>query len=63
MTTIREVQYECRDIGYGVESGVVFGHWGARDWTGKRAFVPLFSDEPTLYLFDDEVLSDEPKAA
>lgn len=55
---LRVVEYECRDLGYGVEFGLVAGFWGPRDWTGKRELVPLFDDEDRIYLFDDEVLSD-----
>lgn len=65
----RAIRFECRDIGYGVESGIAVGVWGERDWTGKRAFHVSELDpceydglgdvEPVFYFFDDEVLSDE----
>lgn len=56
---LRLITYTCRDIGYGVEEGFASGFWGERDWTGKRKFTPLFNDEPVIYLFDDEITSDE----
>lgn len=49
-----EVNYVCRDIGYGAASGIVRGVWGERDRTGKREFRREGS--PTLYFFDDEVV-------
>lgn len=49
-----EIDYVCRDIGYGVESGTARGIWGERDWTGKRMFYK--EGGPTLYFFDDEVV-------
>ena len=55
---MRDIHYKCRDIGYGIEEGYATGVWGERNWQGHRTFVqhgPL----DTLYLFDDEVVSDE----
>lgn len=58
-STPRVISYACRDIGYGIEEGCeIIGRWGERDWTGKREFRRLNGE--TLYLFDDEVLEDEP---
>lgn len=53
------IDFECRDIGYGVESeACVTGHWtGEVDTWGKRTFAA--DDGRTLYLFPDEVLSEE----
>ena len=53
------LEYCCRDIGYGVEEDTVTGHWsGKRDSWGKRTFV--VEDCAPLYLFDDEIVSEEP---
>lgn len=52
------ITYECRDIGYGVESGEVIGIWtGETDASGKSTFVSI--DGVSLYLFPDEVLSED----
>lgn len=56
MTTTR---FECRDIGYGVETGEVeLPAIGDADWTGKRPY--LTRDDAgrgqTVYLFDDELV-------
>lgn len=57
---LREVSYSARNIGYGVEEGTVEGYWAdGHDYTGKREFIPADGSE-SLYLFDDEVLSDDP---
>lgn len=56
----REITYRCRDIGYGVEEGDARGVWGERQWTGSRLFTPTDRSGPALYLFDDEIESDEP---
>jgi hypothetical protein len=49
------ITYECRDIGYGVESGDgEFVYRGASDGWGKHAFTPA-GGGPTIYLFADEV--------
>lgn len=46
--------FECRDIGYGVETGtVLLPALDAGDWTGKRAYAT--PDGETVYLFDDEM--------
>jgi hypothetical protein len=48
------VSYECRDIGYGVETGEVFlPALGQPDWTGKRCYQT--TDLTVVYLFDDEM--------
>lgn len=48
------VRYQCRDIGYGVETGqVIVPALGSADWTGKRAYRTV--DGVTVYLFDDEL--------
>ncbi len=57
--TVRDVTYKCRDIGYGVERGDVFGIWGETDRIGKRELVPV-DGSPVLFLFPDEVVSDDP---
>ena len=43
------------------EDGVSIGHWtGERDVWGKRTFEALYKDSGLrLYLFDDEVVSEE----
>jgi hypothetical protein len=51
------IQYECRDIGYGVESGEATGCFtGEIDAWGKHAFHPDGGKAP-LYLFAHEILS------
>lgn len=48
--------YECRDIGYGVESGeVLLPPLAGPDWTGKSMYVTTLSE--IVYLFRDEVSS------
>lgn len=46
--------YRCRDIGYGIEEGILTGHWtGEVDVWGKRTFQ---EDGGALhYFFPDEV--------
>lgn len=52
-----EVQYECRDIGYGVESGIIEAFWtGEIDTWGKLTIRPV-DGGATLYLFPDEIIS------
>ena len=59
MNEIR-LTWKCRDIGYGVKKGSAIGHWiGKRDTWGKRTFDCIDRDA-SLYLFDDEVVSEEP---
>jgi hypothetical protein len=51
------IEYECRDIGYGIESGEVTGRFtGEIDTWGKYTFQPEGGKAP-LYLFADEILS------
>lgn len=54
---VREVTWQARDIGYGVEEGVTVGTWGESDWTRKRSFFPA-DGSAALYLFEGEVLAD-----
>jgi hypothetical protein len=51
-----EITYECRDIGYGVESGIAeFVYRGRTDaLAGKHEFTPV-GGGPTIYLFPDEI--------
>lgn len=50
----RRALYECRDIGYGVETGEVFlPALGSADWTGKRCYQS--TNLTAVYLFDDEI--------
>lgn len=51
------IHYRCRDIGYGVEEGFaevvyrgLFDSWGKHEWQ------PV-DGAPTIYLFEDEILS------
>jgi hypothetical protein len=62
MTNLTLLTYRCRDIGYGVEEGTIEGRWtGERDTSGKRTFEPAFQGgKAPLYLFDDEVITEEP---
>lgn len=49
------IRYVCRDIGYGVERGTVYGFWtGEIDTWGKRTIRPV-TGGPPLYLFPDEI--------
>jgi ABC-type microcin C transport system permease subunit YejE len=50
------IRYRCRDIGYGVERGVLQGYWtGDTDTWGKRTIRPV-NGGPVLYLFPDEII-------
>ena len=49
------IEYDCPTTG---EYGEVTGYWGDQDATGKRAFHRPSGE--TMYLFDDEVLSEVP---
>jgi hypothetical protein len=50
------VSYRCRDIGYGIEDGVIEAFWtGEIDTWGKRTWRQV-NGEPPLYLFDDELV-------
>ena len=56
---VSEIAYECRDIGYGVESGVIPAFWtGEIDTWGKHTIRPI-DGSPTLYLFRDEIIAVE----
>lgn len=66
------VNYQCRDIGYGVEHGMFRGYWtGYTDCWGKHTFRVvdmLEMDEnaevsDVLYLFPDEILTVSEDAA
>ncbi len=49
-----QIAYECRDIGYGVETADgEFVYRGYGDW-GKHAFTPT-DGGPAIYLFPDEI--------
>ena len=51
------IEYQCRDIGFGVESGEATGRFtGEIDACGKHTFHPDGGKAP-LYLFADEILS------
>jgi hypothetical protein len=53
------ISYECRDIGYGVESGDgEFVYRGASDAWGKHAFTPIGGGQE-IYLFPDEITDAE----
>ena len=50
------IVYECRDIGYGVETGADwFVYAGMESLAGKLEFVP--ADGGSIFLFDDEITS------
>lgn len=54
---VYEISYACRDIGYGVESGILDAFWsGEIDYWGKYTIVPIDGSDP-LYLFADEITS------
>ena len=47
--------YQCRDIGYGIETGSVFlPALGQPDWSGKRSYQT--TELRVVYLFDDELI-------
>lgn len=51
-----QITYECRDIGYGAESGIgEFVYRGQTDPWGKHEFTPVGRGE-TIYLFPDEII-------
>jgi hypothetical protein len=51
------IEYQCRDIGHGIESGEATGRFtGEIDAWGKHTFHPDGGKAP-LYLFADEILS------
>src|ERR1700735_3086075 len=51
------IEYQCRDMGHGVESGELAGRFtGEIDTWGKYTFQPDGGKAP-LYLFADEILS------
>ena len=53
------ITYRCRDIGYGVEEGIIEAFWtGEVDCWGKRTIRPV-DGGPALYLFEDEVVEVE----
>ena len=58
-----EILYASRDIGYGVESGILTGWFtGEVDTWGKRTFRidgTRNACHACMYLFDDEILSVE----
>lgn len=61
---LREVSYRTRSLGNGgedeQESDTIVGYWAdGHDWTGKRELIPADGTD-SLYLFDDEIVSDEP---
>ena len=52
------IAFECRDIGYGVGSGVLEGIFtGERDPWGKWTFQP--TNGVPVYLFSDEIVDAE----
>lgn len=54
--TPETASFKCRDIGYGVETGVVvLPALGSADWTGKRPYRSI--DDEVVYLFDDEFVA------
>lgn len=54
------VTFECRDLGYGIEAGILDGFWtGETDTWGKRT-VRRIDGGATVYLFDDEIISVDP---
>ena len=60
---IVKMGYKCRDIGYGVETGTVTGHFtGHRDDFGKCTFKRE-DGGADLYLFEDEIQTVSPVLA
>lgn len=56
------ITYRCRDIGFGVEEGEdTFLYEGVESF-GKRQLQPI-NQGPTVYLFDDEIVSIEENEA
>lgn len=59
-----EVSFRCRDIGYGIEEGMITACWtGDIDCWGKYTFVQVGPPNAILYLFHDEIVSVEPVGA
>lgn len=54
-----EIEYRCRDIGYGVEEGDgVYTYRGRETLAGKLTLEPIDGGD-TIYLFEDEIVSVE----
>lgn len=50
-----EIQWEARDIGYGIEyGGGLYAFLGREDWPFKLIFREVGGD--LIYLFDDELI-------
>ncbi len=50
------VNYQCRDIGYGVEQGTDRAFWtGEVDTWGKLTIKVVSGRRRTIYLFPDEI--------
>lgn len=48
--------YRCRDLGYGLESGIVRAYWtGEVDSWGKHTIKIVGGRRRTIYLFSDEI--------
>ena len=60
---LRRITYACRDIGDGVERREATGRWHEGDVYGKRRFVSTHAGVRDIFLFDDEIVSDEPLEA
>ena len=61
---LMEIEYETRDLGYGSESGMVYGYLTNEvDTWGKRTVNVLLAngDLQTWYLFPDEYTAHEVK--
>jgi hypothetical protein len=59
--TSRRIQltYETRDLGYGPESGTLYGRFtGESDTWGKYTFITDVGER--YYFFEDEILECEP---
>lgn len=54
-----QLDWECRDIGYGIESGEGVYIYRSREQFGKHAFESV-TDGELIYLFDDEILEVSP---
>lgn len=58
---LHEVAYQTRSdrSRQGDDSGIVRGYWAdGHNWNGAREFIPA-DGSASLYLFDDEIVSDE----
>ena len=57
---VYDVEYACRDIGYGVEQGNDYFYYDGRETLADKFIFTPTNGGPPIYLFDDEITSIEP---